>query len=841
MIHFVSIWFFMQTFLEHPCHSQKASDQSIHPVPNFNYSYRYRDSKSKIWPWYKDKKCFTTVSNHSCELSSADTFCFGIKIQYSHLSLSPLTHEDQLRGFSTLQALSVDFSGLPECWTLFRELICSVQYAPCVMSNQTNFSLAKLASRDLCIRTIDKCKFLTRSPDLWPIDLSICTNANMFTNNCISSPNHLEHLEFSKHDESCLYPLIYTDFQPGWHPNISKCGHRCNSHLLTESEHESLSSFMQFWIIVCGSMTLLTFVSILVNLRRRIYDCSKDTFELDVHLELNRPLAYYLFCHLLIILCFGLAQISKFRQIINCRPDGTLRSHEIAREQNYACVVQFIIIYYSLLGCCIWHCVFSVNFYLFNALSIERLKLLFQKSSSYWLHLCWSIPVVLSIYPLCFGHVESNGISGFCFLGYSQPHLLILFVYVPVSLLLGLSITFIILAFVTTKFSKPGEDGVKTRNFIGRSRLLTFYCTPLFSLIVGWIIQVLHYHQMHETRQSSFINFLQCQLRLSVKKVTLQSHGLLETCQLENRPDILMIHLHIFCFFLCTIAANFCLLTKRENYYVWIRLFMNICALLGFKFRGKSLKSSVVLSTCIENHPDEPKAATDEDIPLNSIHNNEHLNNVMENLHRSESQRTFRKRLVNRTKEYRKRAAVSRLSNSNNISLRTPSSLRSTSLSNAFNCSSTELNFTTDQPRIPNLPYQQAYPFYPMQYFSPPGFPQYMPTQNANSSEAANNNSQNLAYHAYCNFLPPFFFPQQPQQFGWPNYNNINPATSSQACNIVDNQSDTIVGVAANANDEKMPNEDDDKSFSDQSSCDSEEAELIAEQFKDSELSLDDK
>jgi len=867
-----------------PSPSNGNNGQSL---PDFNYSYRYRGSKSKLWPWHKDKNCFTTLlSNQSsaCEppyLDGAATFCFGAQIQYTHTSLSAFVGpEEQTRGFSTLQALSVNFSGLPGCWLLFKELVCSIQYAPCATVNASHHK-AKLASRNLCLRAREKCHFLHQSPPpgLWPVDILDCHHPAMFSggDSCTSAVDKQESLEFDQSDDhQCLYPLMRSDFQPGWH-SIPKCGQNCTSHWLKPSEHDSLASFVRSLLISSALMTGLAWLAVVVNLKTGPYVKPKSANFPDMPTELNRPLAWYLFCQLLIILCWSLSLVPGWRQILTCRPDGTLRTHELAREQNYLCVVQFFLLYCAILGASIWLTVFSCQFHLFCVMPRPKLHQLFKNGKmSSWLQLTWTMPVVLIIYPLCAGFVEADGISGFCFIGYSQPMLTIGFVFVPVSMLFVLSLVLVASGVLARKFCRQNVLNTAgfydPREFMGTMKLLIFYLVPALALGSAWAIQILHYTNMWPQRQRAFVDFLQCQLRKSVRKVQIGSQGLLEQeqCELKHRPDIRLIHLHIFCFFLCTLTADVCLLTMRRNYRLWFRLVDWIYRLFRTRFQKRSLSVARrgAGSVAMSDHPDEPKTTTDEEIPLNSMlpdsgaptysntTDQKAATDSESEIRPKESQHSFRKRLVNRAREYRKRATntVTRSSATATVTSRTPSSLRSTSLSSALNCSSVELPFpsssatqtTESQAKIryqaflanmaaANFGYPSFYPAVPVLPAPPSGMfyqqPHFSPS---NTSFGTMENGQPMAA-AFCHPFMMQFFQNNLQQM-WPQ----GPMVPSGYSNP---QSTTEQTVKQQEEQQPTPgNEAEEKNLdafsTSESSCDSDEADLIDAQFKGSESSL---
>lgn len=74
---------------------------------------------------------------------------------------------------SSATSLYGDYSGLPECWTLFMDLICSIQFAPCFKNK------VKLVPKDLCSKTQEMCPFLIET-HLWPIDVGNCTDPKIF-------------------------------------------------------------------------------------------------------------------------------------------------------------------------------------------------------------------------------------------------------------------------------------------------------------------------------------------------------------------------------------------------------------------------------------------------------------------------------------------------------------------------------------------------------------------------------------------------------------------------------------------------------------------------------------
>lgn len=131
------------------------------------------------------------------------------------------------------------------------------------------------------------------------------------------------------------------------------CGLQCKDPMYTDDEHASMQSLI-FWgsiiCIMCNIFVIITF---------KIHDWK--------HSSAKHPA-----CNLLqISLCFlvnwtgwMLQFIPGHRENIVCRRDGTLRYSEPSAGDNLACLIPFMLIYYSLIAANVWFAIFTYAWYL---------------------------------------------------------------------------------------------------------------------------------------------------------------------------------------------------------------------------------------------------------------------------------------------------------------------------------------------------------------------------------------------------------------------------------------------------------------------------------------------
>uniref|UniRef100_A0A915L3T9 FZ domain-containing protein n=1 Tax=Romanomermis culicivorax TaxID=13658 RepID=A0A915L3T9_ROMCU len=266
-----------------------------------------------------------------CQQPDEYSLCFGANITYQFGTLSSKLLDN--RKISSNLALFLDYSGFPDCYESLRNLLCKTQFAPCFEQKM------KLIPKSLCLETKLKCKFLLENTQLFPYDLENCTNFEIFTPNCQNFRENT--LNFGPNYDSrkkCITPLVYSKYESNW--LLPHCSLNCTNSLLNDLEHSSLQNLVVWLFVLIFPWTVFTFLTLIFNLEK---NCKIENLIFKI-------LIYNLAFHLLINLCLICGQNYQIRRLLICREDDSLRKFEIGVEKNYLCVLQFLILYYAIIG-----------------------------------------------------------------------------------------------------------------------------------------------------------------------------------------------------------------------------------------------------------------------------------------------------------------------------------------------------------------------------------------------------------------------------------------------------------------------------------------------------------
>lgn len=131
------------------------------------------------------------------------------------------------------------------------------------------------------------------------------------------------------------------------------CGLQCKDPMYTDEEHESMQALI-FWgsilCIVCNIFVIATF---------KIHDWKHSSAK---HPACN--LLQISVCFLFNWIGWMLQFIPGHRENIVCRRDGTLRYSEPSAGDNLACLIPFMLIYYSLIAANVWFAIFTYAWFL---------------------------------------------------------------------------------------------------------------------------------------------------------------------------------------------------------------------------------------------------------------------------------------------------------------------------------------------------------------------------------------------------------------------------------------------------------------------------------------------
>ncbi|VDO92610.1 unnamed protein product [Soboliphyme baturini] len=417
--------------------------------------------------WFENAACYRETGS-PCHSTASSMFCFGASLPYERFH-SFVTKDIDL--LPSLVDAYRNLAGLPECWPVIRELLCTVYLSPCEQGR------VKLVSRRLCLQAERSCRFLIKH-SLWPSELSNCSDSSIYSDVCTVYEVSWKFFSNST-KSSCVNPLVMTKVKQNWY--LPYCGFNCTNSWLKSDEHIHLTRFM---IVVIPMIFVFSIISLAILFTGGHHNNA-----------VIKPLLWNIVCQLDVEVCWLVPLFPSARKLIVCNED---------------------VLFYLQ--------------YLYCTRSEALAKKLCSRMNSYSHLVAW---------------VEADGISGVCFMGYTNPVFLLWFVHVPLSLILLLCFCLLFGGLITRhrsllKFNRRlNGDGPQYKFSFPLSKLWILLVSHSALLVASWFLQLNDVFSL-PTRQHAFLDYILCQLRNNLAD---------ETCDLHGAPDIRLLQLHMFLLF----------------------------------------------------------------------------------------------------------------------------------------------------------------------------------------------------------------------------------------------------------------------------------------------------
>ena len=469
-------------------------------------------------------------------VSEGDVTCYGTRLPYSATGPA-LTNSSE--------ADWVGLQSIPACWATVQPLLCSLLSPRC----DPDTRVTSLVPRLLCRAAVRPCRVLSSISDLPPfLD---CNNDQIFSDRCDQGTRQSERAKFNL-NASCVAPLVRTETESAFWPEIEECGMRCQSPVLTSSEYITVHSF------IAGAATISLLASLFAIF----------TFFVDWKGGSSYPARAIFYLNL----CFVLVNIGWLAQFVGsgarddivCRKDGVARHEEPGSGENLSCVVVFILVYYFSLAGGVWLVVVSYTWHLTLTWASQpnKVRSMLTKRAPYFHIAAWSLPAVLTITILALNKVSGSYITGICFVGHTSPVDQALLVFLPLSCALAAAGLFTvrsvrILSDILREVRKgvlPAEGGGKVRRTV--VRILVFSVTVTASLLTSIICYV-----YRVTRQEDWDKALEEVVLCNVRNQLGQQGG---ECQMVTRPSTVMIQLELFTVFTVAVLSSSWVWTRNS-------------------------------------------------------------------------------------------------------------------------------------------------------------------------------------------------------------------------------------------------------------------------------------
>ena len=214
-------------------------------------------------------------------------------------------------------------------------------------------------------------------------------------------------------------------------PSCHDCVPNCSDVFFTKQHKKFAYAWSAIWASLCVLSTLFTIAAFCVEPGRFRYP--------------TRPIIFMAFCYLMYSMAY-LTRLFIPAEDVICKPDGLgSRLMIVNGMESTLCIIIFLIQYYFGIASHIWWLVLTLTWYLAAS---RKWGLEAINSIACYFHLfAWAVPAILTIAILVSGRVDSNELTGMCYVGNYDKWSLLIYIIIPMSLLLFVGEIFLLAGF----------------------------------------------------------------------------------------------------------------------------------------------------------------------------------------------------------------------------------------------------------------------------------------------------------------------------------------------------------------------------------------------------------
>ncbi|CAG9827161.1 unnamed protein product [Diabrotica balteata] len=455
------------------------------------------------------------------------TTCMGAKLPYHRTTLDLTNLKSQEKVQEKLQLYKY-LRFIPKCWAVIQPFLCSL-YMPKCENDKVD-----LPSYEMCKITLEPCKILYNN-SVFPEFLN-CEDERLFPTQC---KNDIHEVKFNT-TGFCMDPLVKTDKQEWWYPNIEGCGLKCKDSLYTEHEHyqiHKLIAYCALLSLLCNIFTITTFV-------------------IDWTTANKYPALAIFYVNVCFCISYGgwLVQFlgSETREDIICKKEGTLRKSEPSATENLSCVVVFVMVYYFMIAGLVWFVIFGYSWHMNSLQALGKIQDRVDRKRAYFHLVAWSFPLILTITTMAIGEIDGDYVTGICFVGFlnkaARAGLLLMplaATMVASGYIIGKGLLLLIKVKIESREIISEHSSRKIRSNIVRMGVFTIF------MIVFCVITFGYHHYLFENSKQwheSLQNYILCKL------TSLSSDS--THCKQDTRPSVAMLQLQLLAVFGSGIAMG---------------------------------------------------------------------------------------------------------------------------------------------------------------------------------------------------------------------------------------------------------------------------------------------
>ncbi|XP_065051759.1 frizzled-8-like [Rhopilema esculentum] len=224
----------------------------------------------------------------------------------------------------------------------------------------------------------------------------------------------------------CQKPFVYVNRSIGDGPtDVPSCALQCKEYFFSRSQQNLTTFWITLWSFLCLISTSATCVTALIDTDRFKYP--------------ERPVIFISFCFFMVSVGYIIRLARGFEKIA-CNPATNLLRYSATGPAD--CTTVFLLTYFFGMAACIWWVILALNWFLSAGMkwSVEAVT----SYSQYYHFVSWFIPTVQSMAILAMAGIDSDPVSGLCFVGNHDNAMLTIFVIAPLLVFLTIGSSFLI-------------------------------------------------------------------------------------------------------------------------------------------------------------------------------------------------------------------------------------------------------------------------------------------------------------------------------------------------------------------------------------------------------------
>ena len=282
---------------------------------------------------------------------------------------------------------------------------------------------------------------------------------------------------------TCEYPFVRVNQSLVDSKNeLPACALPCKQYFFKRSEQNFTTFWITLWSVLCLLSTFVTCATALIDISRFQYP--------------ERPIVFIAFCYFCIALGYIIRLASGFESIA-C--DSTTNLLRYSATGPAGCTAVFLLTYYFGMASWIWWVILSLNWFL--SAGIKWSKEAIASYSQYFHFVAWLIPTIKSMAILAMAGIDSDPVSGLCYVGNHNNTMLTIFVIAPLLIYLMLSSSFLVaglLAFhhIRRIMQRKGNNTQKLEKLLVKIGIFSvLYIVPATIVIICYFYE-------HNNRES---------------------------------------------------------------------------------------------------------------------------------------------------------------------------------------------------------------------------------------------------------------------------------------------------------------------------------------------------